>query len=205
MALDITKNFAKVTVSIGYAAGAVSIALQAGDGAKLPDPAVDGEYNLVWWQQTDYWDPSEDPLVEIVRVTARSGDTLTVTRAQEGTADSDHNTGGKVYHMILALTKYMMDEITIQYETESVTVDTTAGSYGNILVDATAADTTITLPSPTDIPGRIYTVKKTDSSKNSVYIATNGSETIDGETSINIKRQFTAFKFVTDGTNWFII
>lgn len=40
---------------------------------------------------TNYPDPSDDPYVEIVRVTGISTDTLTVTRAQEGTSASNKN------------------------------------------------------------------------------------------------------------------
>jgi len=115
MALDATLNFGKATVSIGYAAGATSIVLTAGHGAKFPDPAVSGEFNLVWWNFTDYLDPSDDTSVEIVRCTARSTDTLTVTRAQEGTADVNHNTGGKTYKMFLGMTDKMIDDIGAAY------------------------------------------------------------------------------------------
>ena len=97
MTLDQILNFAKVEVSTGYAAGATSIALITGDGAKLPDPAVTN-YNLVWWNATSYGDPADDPLVEIVRVTGKSTDTLTVVRAQEGTADTAKNT--EIVHIV---------------------------------------------------------------------------------------------------------
>lgn len=100
MALDNAKNFAKVTVSIGYDASATSIVLSSGHGAKLPTVA----FNAVWWNVTDYADPSDDPNVEIVRVTAISTDTLTVTRAQEGISASTKNTAGKTYKMIAGLT-----------------------------------------------------------------------------------------------------
>jgi len=111
MALDPVKNFAKVTVSTGYDSTAISITLNSGDGNKLPDPATDGAFNLVWWNATDYPDPSDDPSVEIVRVTAKSGDTLTITRGQEGTSAVDHNTSGKTYKMVLAITEKMMSDI----------------------------------------------------------------------------------------------
>lgn len=100
MALDNAKNFAKVTVSTGYNAAATSIALTSGHGAKLPT----APFNVVWWNASDYGDPSDDPNVEIVRVTAISTDTLTVTRAQEGTSASTKNTAGKTYRMIAGLT-----------------------------------------------------------------------------------------------------
>lgn len=114
MALDATINFGKVTVSTGYDDLATSIVLNSGDGARLPDPATAGAFNLVWWNWTDYPDPSDDPNREIVRCTARSTDTLTVTRGQEGIAASTKNTGGKTYKMILALTAYQMGLIIAQ-------------------------------------------------------------------------------------------
>jgi hypothetical protein len=98
--LDNAKNFAKVTVSTGYTAASTSIVLTTGHGAKLPT----APFNAVWWNSTDYADPSDDPNVEIVRVTAISTDTLTVTRAQEGTSASTKNTASKTYKMIAGLT-----------------------------------------------------------------------------------------------------
>src|SRR3989304_10074799 len=109
--LDPVLNFAKVEASTGYDGDDTSIELVAGNGAKLPAPAVDGAFNLVWWNSSDYADPADDPSVEIVRVTARSTDTLTITRAQEGTSATPKNTSGKVYKMALSLTKKMKDDI----------------------------------------------------------------------------------------------
>lgn len=100
MALDNAKNFGLVTVSLGYDDAATSIVLTAGHGAKLPTVS----FNAIWWNSTDYSNPSDDPNVEIVRVTAISTDTLTVTRAQEGTSASTKNTGGKTYKMLAGLT-----------------------------------------------------------------------------------------------------
>lgn len=98
--LDVAKNFARVEVSIGYNSAATTIVLTTGDGAKLgPVP-----FNVVWWDKTNFTDPSLDPNVEVVRVTAISTDTLTVTRAQEGTTATNKNTGGAVYNMIAGLT-----------------------------------------------------------------------------------------------------
>ncbi len=108
MSLDPILNFAKGEVSIGYDDTATSIVLSSGDGANFPSSF---SYNVVWWNFTDFPDPSDDPNVEIVRVTARTSDTLTVTRAQEGTAATTKNTGGKTYKMILAFTKKTYDEI----------------------------------------------------------------------------------------------
>jgi hypothetical protein len=111
MSLDPVKNFAKVQVLTGYDSAALSINLSVGDGAKLPDPATSGAFNLVWFNSTDYSDPTDDPAKEIIRVTARAADTLTISRAQEGTSASDKNLAGKTYKMILAVTKKMIDDL----------------------------------------------------------------------------------------------
>lgn len=111
MALDPVTNFGKVTVSGGYTAAALLVTLNGGGAARLPDPAVSGAFNLTWWNSTDYPDPSDDPLREIVRVTAIAGEVLTVTRAQEGTLATAKNTAGKTYQMVLAPTKKTIDDI----------------------------------------------------------------------------------------------
>jgi hypothetical protein len=111
--LDQVTNFAKAIVSQGYGATDVSITLASGQGAKLPAASL-GAYNLVWWNSSDYPDPSDDPAVEIVRVThggGADGDTLTVTRAQESTAATQKQNAGKVYKMQLALTAKMIADI----------------------------------------------------------------------------------------------
>jgi hypothetical protein len=110
MSLDQVANFIKVVVALGHGVSDTSIDLATGQGAKLPDPAS-GQYNLVWWNATDYADPADDPNVEIVRVTARLNDTITVTRAQEGTTATQKQNVGKIYKMQLALTAKMIADI----------------------------------------------------------------------------------------------
>ncbi|GJQ59791.1 MAG: hypothetical protein D8M57_13255 [Candidatus Scalindua sp. AMX11] len=116
MTIDVRNNFGKVTVSIGYDASATSITLTSGHGANLPSTF---DYNLVWYNWTDYKDPADDPNVEIVRVTNRVTDTLTVTRAQEGTTGTTKNTASKTYKMALAVTKKMVDDIETDIATAS--------------------------------------------------------------------------------------
>jgi len=111
MAWDPVRNFAKVNVKQGYDSSATTIQLALGEGSKLPDPETDGEYNLVWWNATDYSDPSDDPYKEIVRVTAKSGDQLTILRGQEGTTAQNHNLSGKSYKMMLTLTKKTYEDL----------------------------------------------------------------------------------------------
>lgn len=294
--LDPVVNFGKVTVSIGYDAAATSIILNTNEGSKLPDPSSRA-FNLVWWNSADYPDPSDDPNKEIVRCTARTIDTLTVTRSQEGTSASIKNLVGKTYKMILSPTAKMMSDIssaitarvvksgdtmtgTLNLPTNGLIVGTNqlvtyggnvgigiatptslldvngtvqlrgiiggtgltvdAGSKVGIgtttpnariqvngslslpvvtktsgytltisdylcICDAASGAFTITLPATSGIDGRIYQIKKIDSSTNIVTVDGNASETIDGALTFLITSQYDSITVQTNGTNWYII
>lgn len=77
------------------------ITLFFGEGAKLPDPLVNGSFDLIWRNSSDYSIPNDDPNIEIVRCIARYEDTLVVMRSQEGTLNSDKNIPDKIYNMLL--------------------------------------------------------------------------------------------------------
>ena len=77
----------------------------------IQSPASVGAFNMVWWNATDYGDSTEDPLKEIVRVTARTGDVLTVSRAQEGTSAVAHNIAGKTYKLEIVWTEKLYNDI----------------------------------------------------------------------------------------------
>ncbi len=84
MPFDPHKNFAYSTVATAPspATSGTALVLQTGDGVLFPDPATAGAFNLT------VWPVSVAPIetnAEIVRCTARSTDTLTIVRTQEGT------------------------------------------------------------------------------------------------------------------------
>jgi hypothetical protein len=110
MSLDSVANFVGVQASTGYSSSATSIALQSGQGSKLPA----APFNLIWWNSTDFLNPANDPNVEIVRVTNISGDTLTITRAQESTTATNKNTVSKTYSLVLGITQKMISDIAAQ-------------------------------------------------------------------------------------------
>lgn len=101
-------NFGKVTVSLGYGNADTTIVLTAGHGSRLPSSFP---FPLTWWNATDYADPADDPNKEIITVTTRSGDTLTITRASEATSASAKNTAAKTYKMVMGITKAMWDAV----------------------------------------------------------------------------------------------
>jgi len=184
MALDPVRNFAKVTVSQGYDSTATQITLVTGNGAKLPDPATEGAFNLVWYNDTDYKDPADDPYVEIVRVTAKSGDTLTIQRGQEGTSAQNHNLSGKTYKMVLSLTKKTTDDL--QY----LAINTQTANYTLVLTDAgklinmnSSSALTLTVPANSSVPFPIGT---------KIYVRKGGTGdvTISGATGVTINAPF---------------
>ena len=105
--MDATKNFAKGTVSAGYDAGDTSIVLTTGHSARFP--AV--PFNAVWWNATDYPDPTDDPYVEIIRVTNIATETWTISRAQESSIASAKSISGRVYKVIAGMTSGLVDQL----------------------------------------------------------------------------------------------
>jgi hypothetical protein len=80
------------------------------------------------------------------------------------------------------------------------TVLTNSNTY--VLVDASGGARTITLPSPTS--GRVFYIKKTDSSLNAVTISP-PSGTIDGAASKALNYQYDSLTIVSDGTNFYLV
>lgn len=75
--------YSNVVTPPNPALSGTSITVTTGEGTRFPDPATDGEYSITVWPQ------NTQPLstnAEIMTVTAKSGDVLTVVRAQEGSA-----------------------------------------------------------------------------------------------------------------------
>ena len=73
-----------------------------------------------------------------------------------------------------------------------------------ILVNA-AGLVTITLPTAVGIAGKIYTIKKIDSTAYAVTVATTSSQTIDGVTTYTLSNQYGGVNVQSDGSNWYII
>lgn len=88
MGVPVFTNNAAGTLAGSYDAAATAITLTAGQGARFPSPSA-GD-----WFPLTIVDSANN--LEIVKVTARVGDTLTVVRGQEGTAARDLALGEKV-------------------------------------------------------------------------------------------------------------
>lgn len=86
--LNLFTNNAATTLASGILAGDSSLTVAAGTGALFPNPTA-GQYFYCTLA-------NNAGTVEIVKVTARSTDTFTITRGQDGTSAVAWNTGDKV-------------------------------------------------------------------------------------------------------------
>lgn len=205
--LDPVSNFGIASVSTGYNDSATSITLSVGNGSKFPDPSVSGPFNLVWWDSVHYLDPADDPNREIVRCTARSSDVLTVTRAQEGTSASTKNTADGQYKMMLVLTKKMVDDLySLIMHLPYVAKSASYVATNNDCVIACTGPITITLPTAVGNTGKVFYIKKMNTGTSTdITIDTTSSETIDGELTQTVTKQYTTISVVSTGAAWIII
>jgi hypothetical protein len=74
-----------------------------------------------------------------------------------------------------------------------------------ITCDASSAGFTVTLPAASTVSGRIFTIKKTDSTFNIVTIDGNGAEPIDGYTTRKLATQNETIKIMSNGSNFIVL
>lgn len=101
MALKLANNaISKLAAAIGT--GDVNITVTGGDGAKFPALAAGDWFPLTLIKA--------DGSIEIVKATARAGDSFTVTRAQEATVATSFSAGDRVeLRMTVAALQSMID------------------------------------------------------------------------------------------------
>ena len=184
MALDPVVNFFRSTIAtLPVASGGTSIVLQTGDGNKLPAPAIDGAFNLTIYN-------ADDPFVapEIVRVTARSGDTLTVTRAQEGTS-ATNKTAGSTWNVELTPTAKTIQDI------DSAKLDVAGGTMtGDLtipdkIIHSGDTNTAIRFPSADTVTVETAGTEKIRATSTAVVVNETGGNfdfRVEGDTDANL-------------------
>lgn len=75
------------------------------------------------------------------------------------------------------------------------------------LVDSSSSSLTLTVSTSSIEAGKELIIKDStgSSATNSIVVQTEGSETIDGQSSFTISSNYTSITIVSDGSNWFII
>lgn len=85
-------NNASSTLAAGISVGATSLTVFGGEGVKFPAPVAPDFALVTLYQKSGTTEINH----EIVKVTARTGDVLTIERAQEGTTARAFNSGDAV-------------------------------------------------------------------------------------------------------------
>lgn len=102
----VKKNNSKSTVNMGGGLAQAAVSLTVDDGSKFPSTFP---FLVTIWNKAAYPDPSDDTGMEIVEVTGRASNVLTIVRAKEGTSDVAHANASAVE---MLLTAEIIDEIT---------------------------------------------------------------------------------------------
>lgn len=100
---------------------------------------------------------------------------------------------------------------TLKFEINSLSIQTKSSTYtltladDVILADASGGGFSVNLPAANTAIGKVFDVKKIDSTGNAVTLDGNGSETIDGMTTLDITSQYVSIKIISDGSGWYIL
>lgn len=108
--LDKVSNFAKADLAAFISSTDTSLTIDTNRAGRFPSS---GNFTIVVWDAENTSPEDDDDLsgVEVMLCTGRSSNTLTLTRAQEGTTAKNFNTSGHTYKAALVLTSKMITDI----------------------------------------------------------------------------------------------
>jgi hypothetical protein len=148
MATILFANNAVSTLASNISSGVTSLTLAAGTGTLFPSPTA-GQYFLVTMIPVSTGIPGE-----IMQVTARSGDVLTIVRGQESTTPTAYTAGDSVSNQLTAGTMNAFIQSAVTNPNRIVTASTpitllSTDNGGSVGFNRTTSvtPTTVTLPS----------------------------------------------------------
>jgi len=132
----------------------------------------------------------------------------TITNEPVGTGDGSTTTFNLLKFPIVSNSETIIingtsvpsTDYTLNYTTGELVFNTPPGDGDIITANYQKAQLDITLQTSQDI---VFSMKRIDNSSYPLII-TPSSGTIDGQSSITIDTQYISYKFVCDGTNWWI-
>jgi len=202
MSIYLFTNNAQTTLASPITAGATTCTLATGQGAKFPSPSTGQVFTLT------FNDAATGLLSEICLCTARSADTLTIIRGQEGTTPQSWLAGDFASNYLTAAASNAFAQT--QSNIPTVKSVTTA-FYTQLSTDTTlsiniASDCTITLLNPASYNGNILYIKNIQGYQvlsATANIVPAGSTTL---TSVILEAVVgTSCMLQSDGTNWNVI
>ena len=93
-------------------------------------------------------------------------------------------------------------ELDVLSKTANYTVLVGDGDDVLVLCDTTTGAFTVTLYTAVGNTGNKITIMKTDSALTAVTVDPNGSQTINGLTTVTLQDQYESLRLVSDGSNW---
>jgi len=104
----------------------------------------------------------------------------------------------------LTLSSATVNGAAFAYVAKTAGYTVTATDY-TVAANASTGALSITLPTSVGVTGKVYVVKKMDSTANVVTVATTSSQTIDGATTRALSLRYDAIMVQADGANWIVI
>lgn len=198
MAARIYANNVSTKLTAQLLVAGVTANVTAGDGALFAG-ATGGDWIIATLRRMSGF---KDVAREIVKITARSTDALTIVRAQESTAALQFEIGDT---LDIDVTAASLQTLSRGIATETTAARTVAAADSNIIVNY-AGICTLTLPAAASFPGRELTVRTITA--NTVVSASGNVVPLAGGGAGTAILAATAGKWATlvsDATNWQIM
>lgn len=192
-------NDASSTIAAPISNTATVVTLGSGTGSIFPNPSASQQFALT------FNDAATGLLTEIVYCTARTGDSLTIARAQEGTTAQNWAAGDLAANLITAGQMAAMQQSAIVFPSRIVTASgvfamSTTDATGGVGLNRTSGvgTSSTTLPSGATA-GQTYAIEDLAGNFQAFPVTINapGGQTIRGENSVvlNVNGQCAYFRY----------
>jgi hypothetical protein len=199
MSIFLFANNASSTLAAPISNTATSVTLAAGTGAEFPSPSAGQQFGLT------FNDAATGLLTEIVYCTARTGDTLTIARAQEGTTAQGWASGDLAANLWTAGVAAAMQQTSALFPARIINASgpftiTTADAAGGIGLNRVVAPAVSSAPLPNGASaGQTYDIADLAGNFNAfpVTISAPGGQSIAGGAAwaLNVNRQTASFRY----------
>jgi hypothetical protein len=192
-------NNAATTLAAPISSTATSVTLASGTGSEFPSPSAGQQFELT------FNDAATGLLTEIVYCTSRSGDVLTIVRAQEGTTAQSWLAGDLAANLVTAGQMAAMLQTASLFPARIVTASgaftmSTSDAGGGVGLNRTSslAQSSTTLPG-SSVAGDIYAVEDLASNFNGYPVTVNAPAgmTIAGAANVllDVNKQCAYFRY----------
>lgn len=187
-------NEAVTTLSGSVSSGATTANLAAGSGAKFPSPGA-GEYFLATFK-----DAATQLNYEIVKVTSRTADVVTIVRAQEGTSAQAWAAGDIFGNFWTAgSADAMLQQGQSQSQSQNFAIDTGAANAYVVALTPTVSTNTI------GMPVRVF-ITHTNTTTSTLNVGAGAQTIVHAGTLAVLKAgdlvASSIYTFIWDGTNY---